>query len=1165
MSGISQVFHRLATEISSSWIWRYGTAVPLVAAALLIRLSLNFVLGVRAPYLPFVLALMFAARIGGRGPGFLATAVSAVCVQWFFLEPQRSLQVSDPQDIAGLAWFVAIGTLISFFVGNLRATLHMAAKSRGELEASQARLKLAQRAGRSGTFDWDATSDVTLWSDELLDLYGLKRADLGGTSEDWLQHVVPDDRSSALAARQRSLETGQFEIEFRIQKRNTGEIRWMYGRADVLFDQDGRPARMIGLHLDITDLKQVEEALRHSLERLERVLDNDTVGVMFWDLNTGTLVDANDTFLKLMGYSRSDVEARDLSWQKLTPPEYMDVRRAEVEKFLTTGRVGPYEKEYFRKDGTRRWLLFAGSSLGNNQCVEFCVDISDRKQAEATVRESERRYRALFESMQEGFALGEMICDSAGEPVDWRYLDVNPAFETMFGIRREHVVGRTYRELFPDAPWEYWVPALGRVALTGDPARLERFGAETGRHYEAMAYSPKPGQFGAIFADITDRKHAEEALRQSELFHRQTLESIPGMVFTTRPDGYCDYQSQQWVEYSGVPMEEHLGDGWNKLLHPDDQARALAAWQAAVTERAPYDLEYRVRRYDGAYEWFKVIGRPIRDAAGQIVRWFGVALNIESLKRAESALQQALQQRQLAFEAANLGAWDYRLDTGEVQWDERSQKIFGATGDDRFEYGEAIARIHPQDRQATDEAIQQAIAGENGGAYRHEFRVKWPDGSVHWVAGHGQVLFEGTAGGSPRAVRFLGVNMDVTERKMAEERLREEQKIESIGLLAGGVAHDFNNLLTVIAGHTELALRQRPACENSQAVLEAANRAAFLTKQLLAYAGKGTTTTEIVDVSDRIKRSTELLRASVPRRVELRFRLADNLPCVEQDPSRLDQILMNLVINAGEAIPPRSDGGIEVNTSSCDVSPEAARVHSRGYLVEPGLFVCLEVRDTGIGMDEETRAKVFDPFFSTKFAGRGLGLAAVYGVVRSAKGFVELESSPGTGATFRVYLPATDKPRTTPSLEAQALNRQRPQQDSTILVVDDEEMVRKLAGVILHQHGYQVLEAKNGEDALRVLAEASVLPSVVLLDLAMPVMGGDELVPIVAREYPGLRIVLTSGYPEEQARRDFQSEAVTGFLQKPYRSGTLIEKIQDALGRGDGRGGRPGPQARRPQ
>jgi PAS domain S-box-containing protein len=418
----------------------------------------------------------------------------------------------------------------------------------------------------------------------------------------------------------------------------------------------------------------------------------------------------------------------------------------------------------------------------------------------------------------------------------------------------------------------------------------------------------------------------------------------------------------------------------------------------------PGSLIFPNREAAAGLALFVVVGAFVSLLVGQLRE------ALLSTARAKADLRKASEQRGLALEAANLGAWDYRFESGGMFLDERCRSILGVTTDPC--YDDAVARIHTDDRAAVEGVVKHALAGANGGAYEREFRVVWPDNSEHWVESHGRVFFEGE-GDRRRAVRFVGVCTEITERKHAEERLRQAQKLESIGLLAGGIAHDFNNLLTVIMGSACCALAERPSCQYSQAILSASQRAAYLTKQLLAYAGKGAVMVKLVDLTELVSQSTRLHSVSVPKGVNISYNLSQELPCIEADPSRIEQILMNLVVNAGESIPPTSSGLINIATSSCEVTPDLARRHSKAYDVAAGSYVCLEVRDNGIGMDDATLSRVFDPFFTTKFTGRGLGLAAVHGIVRSRNGFIDVHSLPGAGTTFRVLLPASPMKRPT--------------------------------------------------------------------------------------------------------------------------------------------------------
>ena len=552
----------------------------------------------------------------------------------------------------------------------------------------------------------------------------------------------------------------------------------------------------------------------------------------------------------------------------------------------------------------------------------------------------------------------------------------------------------------------------------------------------------------------------------------------------------------------------------------------------------------------------------MRDREDKVARWFGTMTDISEQRKTEDALRKAhgedlartkeLEAIMDAVPAAMFVSLDPECLT--IIGNRSAYKLL------RTQPGANLSKSAPEGERPTafrlmkdggeippHEQPLQKVAATGQPVYDFEMELAFEDGGRGSVIGNAVPFLdaEGRSRGS------VGAFVEITERKQNEERLRQAQKLESIGLLAGGIAHDFNNLLTVIIGNADYALRQNPSSEEIRHIMSASERAAQLTRQLMAYAGKGQFVARKFNLSDVVSRSTELLTASIPQGVELVLHLSDRELPVKADPSQIEQILLNLVINAGEAIPPQTGGRIEIATSSCEIVPETARAHAPAFDAQPGPFVRLDVIDNGSGMDEATLARIFDPFFSTRFTGRGLGLAAVQGIVRSCGGFIDVISAKGAGSTFRVFLPAAaKKPAEMPAGARQGASRRRNRRHPVILVVDDEEKVRKLACMALRSHGYEVLEAKNGRDALEVLAGAAPLPSLALLDLTMPVMGGEELVPILNQDYPDLRIILTSGYPEEETRRGFPPGAVAGFVRKPYTVATLTEKVDETFNSG---------------
>jgi PAS domain S-box-containing protein len=460
----------------------------------------------------------------------------------------------------------------------------------------------------------------------------------------------------------------------------------------------------------------------------------------------------------------------------------------------------------------------------------------------------------------------------------------------------------------------------------------------------------------------------------------------------------------------------------------------------------------------------------------------------------------------------------------------------------------ALDRVHPDERDAVALGFQRMH--ETGWGREFEMRIRHRDGSWRWFECSGNPFRLPT--GETRAVI---ISRDVTERKGAqlqqeqlEAQMLQTQKLESLGVLAGGIAHDFKNLLVPILGNARLAKQaltpDSPVVPIVERIATAAVRTSELTDQLLAYAGRGTLTTRPLDLVELLREMGELLRTAVSRRIELAYELPDTLPFIEGDAVQLRQVVLNLIINASEAIGDRP-GVVTLSAGTTEVDGARVRESYLGGELADGSYVYLEVRDEGCGMDEETRSKIFDPFFTTKFTGRGLGLAALLGIVRAHRGAVRVESEPRRGTRFRLLFPVGSRSPVTPDKTDPSALAWRG--SGTVLVGDDEESVRELVEDVLCGCGLSVITAENGQEAVERFREHAPKIAAVLLDVTMPGLGGVEALVEMRKIRPDVCILLSSGYSEADVASRFQGGEVDGFLQKPYEPEALIRKLRELL------------------
>ncbi len=641
---------------------------------------------------------------------------------------------------------------------------------------------------------------------------------------------------------------------------------------------------------------------------------------------------------------------------------------------------------------------------------------SEQLEIHEELQMSEKRYRMLFQCMQSGFALHEIICNEQGVPCDYRFLEVNPAFEILTGLRAVEIIGKRVKEVLP-AIEQHWIDRYGVVALTGISTHFENYSAELLRHFEVDAYSPHPGKFATIITDVTTRKEAEEEFKLSVARFRTVLENAADAVFVANPLGRMVYANQKACELVGHSRDELLTRSFTDLVPPMLQEKALLSFKRAL--------------------------------------------------KGKSDLTEA------------------------------------------------------------------SFVHSNGSHVPIDLNVVLlPDGNVY---------------GSCRDIS----NRKLAEKKMQsmEKQFQQTQKLESLGVLAGGIAHDFNNILTIILGHCFMAREdfdsQMTDKNHVQQIEHAANRAADLCRQMLSYAGNRPLLYEQIDLRDLVDETVAMLRSAIDKNVAILQSLKCEVPEVFGDIAQIQQVVMNLIINAAEAIGDKS-GTIMVNLTQTTFQELLSETDYMDNTIPAGRYICLEVSDTGCGIDEDTKTRIFEPFFTTKLAGRGLGMSAVQGIIKSHDGALQLISAPGEGATFKVYFPL---PGTIDSVEpaqsegstlAATANR-------TILIVDDEEALRTIGAALLNAMGFSAITAANGREALEIYREQGSGIDLILLDLVMPEMGGVDTYHELRKIKADVPIVFCSGYGIDGILENCAADQYVGAIQKPYKPDLLQRTILNLI------------------
>ena len=1005
------------------------------------------------------------------------------------------------------------------------------------LATLEARLRSAENLLGMGEWEFDLETGQSEWSEKVYELYGWPKDKPPPDRDAYYDLILPEDRPAVKenATRFLNADADSYGFAHRII-RSDGAIRIVRGTGNR-YRLGGRN-KVIGVIQDVTDIVGLEDKLKSLVDMLDFAGEKVKLGGWRFDLDGNRLSWTEGTF-RVHELEPGEAPALKEALAFYVPEHRETVNRA-VEACMTEGRQFDEICELVTAKGNRIWVRVIGTPVhgddGRILAAQGALqDISDVRRAEVRRDEAIFQRTHVLENISEAFfALDEK----------WRILYVNAQAERMLDRKRDSLLGRVVWDEFPDLIGSKFQTNFEQVRKDGTSRRFTVHFEPKETWFEVNAIA-LPDGLAVFFRDVTQERELNEQLQ----FMAQALENLNDMVLVTdatlldAPDGpKITFVNPAVERLTGYSSDEVLGQT-PRLFHGPETSRAeLDRIRAALKAGKAVQTELVNHRKDGRPYWVELNITPVFDEDSKLVSFVSIQRDISDRKQAEQDQRISEERFRLVAGMSSDAIWDLDLLTMRQWWSPGLTETFGHPRDPQ-ERTPSIWRenVHPNDLARVLEEVRVVLESEARN-FNLEYRFRTRDGSWVLVQDSG-IIFRDEAG---KALRMLGSVSNISKKRAAEERRQQAERLEAVGQLTGGVAHDFNNILTVILGNAELLLDVLPEGNPARLLAEVTVRAsecgAELTDRLLAFARRKPLEPEVLSLNDRLSQAETLIRRTLPESIDIEIDQAAELWMTEIDPGQLEVALLNLAVNARDAMP--EGGTLTIETTNSWLDEDYAASHAD---VAPGQYVALTVTDTGQGMEQETINRAFEPFFTTKDVGKGsgLGLSMVFGFVKQSGGHLKIYSELGEGTSVKMYFPRVQRSAAQSGGTSSGNGVLRGTEQ--ILVVEDDELVRDSLCNQLRGLGYQVMAAGNAQEALKII-EQPVTIDLLLTDVIMPGgMHGGELAEAARKLRPELRVLFTSGYTENAIVHDGRLDRGVAFLGKPYRLKDLALKVRATL------------------